>query len=289
MNTVSIITAFYKGNKFIDRLLSSIQMNYDECKKNGIELESIIVNDSPDCSVNYDKNKYKFKISVICNSKNIGIHGTRINGIFYALGEYIIMLDQDDILTPHAISSQINSLGNCDICVGNGIQVSDVKERIIFKTQKYHRCVKNVDVFLKFGTPIISPGQCLIKKESIPVEWLQNIIHKNGADDEILWILMLLRGYRFCINRADVYHHISTGNNTSDNFEKMADSSLEGITLFDKQGIMTEKQKKDFIRRRTMKKKRYNASKQKKVFVNLRYFDLSLFIMKIKILQMKRK
>lgn len=287
MKTVSVITAFYKGNRYINKLLSSIQMNYEECKKNDIDLESIIVNDSPDCTVDYDQSEYKFNIRIVTNTKNIGIHGTRINGISHALGEYIIMLDQDDVLTPHAIVNQVRALGDKDVCVGNGVRVSDIKSSVIFKNEKYHRCVQKLDVFLRFGTPIISPGQCLIKKAAIPIEWLQNIIHQNGADDELLWILMLLKKKKFCISGEDVYHHISTGNNASDDFGKMADSSLEGIGLLEAQGIITEKQKKHFIRRRMMKKERYRASNFGKVIINLKYFDLSLYVFRIKLLQKK--
>lgn len=52
MKTVSVITAFYYGNKYIDQLLESIQLNYMQCIKDDIQVSSIIVNDSPDCKVN---------------------------------------------------------------------------------------------------------------------------------------------------------------------------------------------------------------------------------------------
>lgn len=287
--TVSIITAFYKGNEYIDKLLSSIQMNYEECKKNDIEIESIIVNDSPDYIIVCDKDNYKFRIQMIQNNENMGIHASRINGISHAKGQYIIMLDQDDVLTPHAIMSQVKAIDGNDVCVGNGLQVSNTKSRMIFKTERYHQCVTKLNVFLKFGTPIISPGQCLIRKDAIPDEWLQNIIHQNGADDEVLWILMHLQDSKFGINRADVYHHIDTGKNASDDFGKMADSSLEGVYLFEKQGKITGNQKKNYINRRMMKKERYGASIFRRVIINAKYGNLSCFVIRMKILQIRGK
>ncbi len=284
---VTVVTAFYKGNQYIQKLLESIEANIESCKKCGIEVESIIVNDSPRYSVDIDDSKYSFSIIILQNSINLGIHASRINGIRAAKGEYIILLDQDDVITPNAILSQCERIKNADVCVGNGYQVEGEKKEPIFRNKKYHSLVKENPVFIKYGTPIISPGQCLIKKESFPQAWLENPLKENGADDEILWIMMHLQGKKFVTNSNDVYHHIATGNNASDNFAKMAQSGLEGVPLLEGAGI-NKKALKQYVRRRLMKVERYNASALKKLWVNIKYMDLSIYVLKIKCLQRRK-
>lgn len=74
---VSVIIPIYKGNGYIESLLNKIEKNYQESQK---EIEVIFVNDYPDEEIIIN-GQYDFKIEVINNKVNQGIHQTRINGL----------------------------------------------------------------------------------------------------------------------------------------------------------------------------------------------------------------
>ena len=57
--------------------------------------------------------------------------------------------------------------------------------------------LNNLTFYLKSHNIIKSPGQCLIKRQCIPVEWQRYIMKTNGADDLFLWILLLEKSYKF--------------------------------------------------------------------------------------------
>ena len=78
---------------------------------------------------------------------------------------------------------------------------------------------------------IVSPGQCLIKKNSIPMEWRRCVMKKNGADDYLLWLLMFNNKMSVSVNDAFVYTHKYTGGNISADLEVMFQSSLELLEL----------------------------------------------------------
>ena len=91
--------------------------------------------------------------------------------------------------------------------------------------------VKHIWFYARFDSRIISPGQCLIKKNAIPQKWTQHILKKNGADDYLLWLMMLSNGKRLAINRKELYIHVDTGENTSASHEVMMASVREMVHL----------------------------------------------------------
>ena len=69
---VSVIVPFYKGNKYIFDLCSSIEknVNYLKEKQSDCLIECIIVNDSPDVNVILPDVDFNFKIQVVYHEKN---------------------------------------------------------------------------------------------------------------------------------------------------------------------------------------------------------------------------
>ena len=83
-------------------------------------------------------------------------------------------------------------------------------------------CKKNaltLNAYIFGHNRIVSPGHCMIKKTSIPIEWKQNIMEVNGSDDLFLWILMFSKGSIFKADSKPVYIHKNTGENLSLCFE----------------------------------------------------------------------
>lgn len=305
---VSIITAFYNGTEYLSGLLQSIQANALKCHEYGISIEHIIVNDSPDCELVIDAAEYDFDVRIHVNEQNRGIHASRIAGFEMAAGEYLIFLDQDDTLEPEAVCSHLDVMvkknaGNNHrkretangvvtgvapaVSVGNGYFVNQKNSRrtAIYKNIWYHSLSNRLHTMIKYGTVIISPGQCMIRKSAVPKVWLANPVRTNGADDELLWLAMLSEGCFFAVNRSYVYNHLETGKNTSDNIGQIAESSLEGMQLLKQCPGFTNNQLKLYSRRRQMKKDRYQKSFGKRVWINVKNPDLSLYIIGVKLLK----
>ena len=75
---ISVITPIYKGQRYINRLISMMYSNYMQFiskKFNDISVEYILVNDSPDKKINMDKHmdifNNKQKSGILVKQKNI--------------------------------------------------------------------------------------------------------------------------------------------------------------------------------------------------------------------------
>lgn len=238
---ISIIIPLYKGNKYISKLM---QMMSDNILFNGLyqkcSLEVIFVNDYPSEEIFVEKTNL-FEVKVIYQKQNMGIHASRIEGIKHAGGKYLIMLDQDDLVESNWLFSQWSEIkrNNAEYCVCNGW--SD-RYKTLWKYDALVNQVNNVDFYLEMGCAIISPGQVIMKKESIPKEWLEHVLKVNGADDFLLWILALKNGKKFIINDNLLYYH--TPDRTQDSITKvmMIESVKEVDTILKKIGILTDRE-----------------------------------------------
>lgn len=198
------------------------------------ELELILVNDSPEESLSMEdiKGTYDFKIQILCNEQNRGIHYSRVHGLKAATGEFVTFLDQDDVIADDFLKSQLEHMGKKDdVIVANGIAEYASYNKRLYRYAFMQLTVKHIWFYTKFDCRIISPGQCLIRKSSIPETWMKNIMTKNGADDYFLWLLMLSQGKRFGINRGLLYTHKYTSVNVSEDKDKMHQSVEEMLSF----------------------------------------------------------
>lgn len=224
---VSVIIPYYYGNKYLLKLLEVVQRNRIALGNKGMDLEVIIVNDSPDEEIVITDALLSNSVTVLCNPINQGIHQSRVNGLNTARGKYILFVDQDDLITDNCLLSQVNAIGSYDFVVGNGYKTDSKDKYQLFKNAKeQRRCIK-LNYYYFYTCPIISPGQVLIKKDSIPVEWKENILKHNGSDDYYLWLLLLEGGAKGTINSESVYVHVYTGTNTSLDANYMRRSTRE--------------------------------------------------------------
>jgi hypothetical protein len=100
--------------------------------------------------------------------------------------------------------------------------------------------------FLKIRNLIPSPGCCLIRRESIPVEWCNTCLAVNGADDWFLWLLMFEDGKEFRVNDGNVYQHNSTEQgNLSFDLDKMHQSCKEMYNYLTLMNKLSEKDRKE--------------------------------------------
>lgn len=280
---ISIIVPFYNGNQYLENLFQCIRSN--ALNTDILDFELILVNDSPDVIVKYDKDWVKgYNLKVINNKKNFGIHKSRINGLKESKGQFIIFLDQDDYLESDAISSQYNKISDSDIVVGNGFDENLYSYGSIYRSFRQQMLVKKSIFYYAIGSMIVSPGQCLIRKTAIPETWCNTILNENGADDLLLWLLMLKEDLKWEINFTQVYYHIDTGENLSRDNRKMNESSLVVLTLLKKYGLISNKSEYLFKRRLSMKRLYFGKNKFMKLLAFLSYPDISSFLLIKKLL-----
>lgn len=201
------------------------------------DVEVIFVNDYPDKNIDINVTwREEYHARIINHAENLGIHGTRVEAIKAAAKEYVVLLDQDDRIAPNYIESQLKCIGRNDAVLCNGYleygQMNVKKKIYSNKFQQEEAPATTFDV-----NKIISPGQVVIKKESIPGIWMENIMRRNGSDDYFLWLAMNDKHCSFAVNEEMLYTHVWTGNNASGNHLEMMASYEEALDILKRNGI----------------------------------------------------
>ena len=268
---ISVITPLYKGEKYIDRLIHMIYKGYIKARESiaDIQVEYILINDSPDTDMNMDghvdkfndmyKNAYlseNFTIIYAVNTFNSGIHKTRARGLDLSHGEYVMFLDQDDLISANAFLKFMQAIKKsmADIVVSDGYRrwksISDgYIYSPLYKRNAALRLAAYENMYL-YGTDMIfSPGQCMIKKTSIPNEWIDNILTDNGCDDCYLWLLMLNNKCSIYTIKDKLYCHIESNTNYSNSYNAMEKSFFAMCDMLDKNKSYN-RQKTAVLRRR---------------------------------------
>lgn len=278
---ISIITPIYKGNKYLSTLLKYIEEAVKTVSDS--QVEWLLVNDFPKERVEIPKSSIKnLNISVINNKKNLGIQRARINGIKNCTGRYVLLLDQDDKISKNALKIHIKNLQSADVSVTNGyVESEDKKLRKIFATKSQIRCTANIKYYFYIGDIIVSPGMVMIRKDRIPEIWFEKTLETNGADDWLLWVLLLAQNRKFEVSYTSTYVHMDTGNNTSKNKAKMWQSTEEALEIF-RSNI------RDYDRLCTIFKRRINLIKgfqlenKNKLNLYLKNIDIAWYVLNYK-------
>lgn len=233
--TISVIVPLYHGKKYINAIIEMMEKNLSTTQLK-YKLELILVNDFPEekiCLSDYVHTE-RLSLVLVCNQQNQGIHYSRVAGLYKASGRYIMFFDQDDRIADNYFESQLRSMRGQDVIVSNGVAQYASYAKLLYRYWFMQWTVKHIWFYAKFDCRIISPGQCLIKKDSIPDIWKDSILVNNGADDYFLWLLMLSGKSKFGINRDRIYTHIYTAENASLDYRKMSRSVNELLEKGDK-------------------------------------------------------
>ncbi len=272
---ISVITPFYKGNNYMSQLFASIRTAALAVPEASIEF--ILVNDSPDCPIVYEEDWVRgFALHIICNDANCGIHGSRVNGLHQAQGEFIWFLDQDDLLAEDAFASMLALRDDADVIVANGYFQTPKGSVPIYATPQRHRAAIVEEFYYRVCNQITSPGHCLIRSSAIPESWCQHIMGRNGSDDLLLWLVLFHENLRWKINPAMLYTHVDTGINLSADISKMVDSSMEVLNILKKLEIINKKQTRQFLRSRRMAAAVSGTGIKGKFLASMRYPDVAL-------------
>lgn len=232
---VSIIVPLYHGEQYIPRLIEMTEA-CQNILEDSVKLELVLSNDNPEKDIEENIFCDNIEILVLNTKINRGIQGARIRGLEAGNGEYVIFLDQDDILYPNYIRSQLLHIGEADAivcrCIHEGRQFYNADMRFEETVTKEHMITK--------GNPIISAGQVLLRKASIPEIWLNNIMKVNGADDYLLWLCMIARDAVFALNQDILFEHTVNGKNLSLDYKRMILSMEEMYNILSENRVFDE-------------------------------------------------
>lgn len=237
---ISIVIPLYRGKRYCRQLLDLIGRNYmfrdlnQECA-----LEVIFVNDYPQESIDLDGISTLFETRLLTHEHNKGIHAARVTGIENARGTYIILFDQDDLARDNWIYSQWHKIKETQqpACVCNGWME---RFRILGDFRTLERNTSSLELLIRSGNPIMSPGQVIMRKDCIPQEWLNHIQQINGADDFLLWVMMLKKGYKLGINDECLYYHTSARSEDSVSESNMIQSLRETLRILSDTAILNK-------------------------------------------------
>ena len=287
---LSVITPLYNGKRYVNDLILMISQaaEYARVHRTGhIEVEYILVNDSPWEQLEEDGILKKAKnsginIIYICNDSNSGIHKSRVNGVRSASGEYIMFLDQDDEIPRNSLASLMSGIQESknDVIVGNGYRkYPDGRLVPLYESKIAIQLAKRENAYIRGTDMIFSPGQCLIKRKSIPAEWMSDILEINGCDDFYLWLIMLDKGCSIKGVWENVYYHVESQENYSNSSEDMNESYMNMCSHLERLDNYPDKKVRILRRRQNLKrmlKSDNSMKKQAKIALIMKNIDVIL-------------
>lgn len=249
---ISIVIPIYKGSGYIPYWIDKVSKNASYLSELNLKCELILANDFPEEPlIATDYTTDGFHLEVLNSGKNQGIHGARVYGLEHAQGEWIVFLDQDDWITDDYLVKQKMCIEDADAVVCNGYSQFFCNPicTYIYADEEEQKNVMDLSYYISTGNPIYSPGQVMIKKNAIPNLWCQNRIKENGADDYLLWMLMLREEKKFTLNEKKIYTHVDHGSNASNDLMSMVNSIDAVKELLVKHNLLNHTEK-DMIEKR---------------------------------------
>ncbi len=232
---ISVVVPIFHGKQYIKDLIAQIEEGRKKLSFNE-KIELIFVNDDPAEPIFIEDTSELVDITVLPTDCNRGIHGARVRGLENSTGKYVLFLDQDDRIHPDYFYSQLHCIKNNDAVVCQVIH----EKKLFYNTMTPFHKIMSKEFMFENGSPIISPGQVLLRRESIPVLWKTHIIGHNGADDFFLWLCMLAEGKIFALNEDVLFEHTVRHDNASLNSYNMMRSEEEVVHALQENLIFPE-------------------------------------------------
>ena len=234
MEMISVIVPVYYGKRYLPVMIETVEKCAEKVKQDW-KVELVLSNDAPSDPLEEYVSEI-IDIVVINTEVNRGIQGARVKGLESARGIYVLFLDQDDYIAEDFFVSQLKYISGYDASVCNVIQ----RRNLLYSSTSINKNIVYNNNILD-GNEIVSPGQVLIKKESISDVWKENILEHNGADDWLLWICMQGEGKRFVLNPEALYEHIEHGMNAAGNIVEMNRSIEDVYCIVEKSRLFDER------------------------------------------------
>jgi glycosyltransferase involved in cell wall biosynthesis len=227
---ISVIISAYNNDKYIEEAIESI------LKQSYSNFELIIINDGS--TDNTSKIIHKLanldNRIIVIDIDNIGISKARNKGLELAKGEYIAIMDSDDVALPNRLEKQLNFLikNNLDFCGSNIKTFGKTKYQI----WKYPISEIDIKYLMLLDTTFAHPS-VLIKSDLLK-KYKYNTQYQAAEDYEI-WVRLINDGF-MCSNVNEVLlnyriHEKQTvtvkSNYKDDNFNKSNSLYIDNFEL----------------------------------------------------------
>lgn len=210
---ISLIMPVYNAAKYVSEAIESIlNQTYKD-------FELIIIDDcSTDNSMQIVSSYKDDRIKIIHNERNAGIAQSRNNGLKVAKGEYIALMDDDDISLPQRFEKQMNFLdSNPDFdFVGGRYQIIDKKGEV---TSESGKALHN-PLYIKasfFFRNIISNGEMMFRRSIISQYNIRYADNQLGMEDFRFWIECSKIGKFYMLDQVFLQHRIHDTSETHRN------------------------------------------------------------------------
>lgn len=168
MAIVSVIITNYNYENYLASAIKSATVACDNAK---VVHEVVTVTDNPEspCNIGYK------------NEKNMGVSYSRNRGIKNSTGDYIVILDGDDMLTPESITEQLK--------VFEANPKADMVHGRVYRFEgdaTYEQCISNRGKYPKHPSLITCQGM-MVKREVFEKFGLYYEGLRSAEDKEMLY------------------------------------------------------------------------------------------------------
>ena len=181
-NLVSVVMPNYNGHRFVEQAIDSV------LRQTYKDFELIIVDDcSKDNSLQLIRQKAKSddRIRIIALEKNLGVANARNVGIAKAKGEYIALLDNDDLWVEDKLERQLSIAKNgADIVYCSYDFIDEYNNAI----KKPFIVPKQTDFSKMLASSVISCSTCFIKTKLMQAHPFNPEFYH---EDYVLWMELL--------------------------------------------------------------------------------------------------
>ncbi len=217
-SVVSVVIPIYNGQKYIEETVRSV------INQTYADLEVIcIIDGTKDASESMIDKMNDPRIRIL-EQENRGATYTRNRGLSLATGEFILFLDQDDVIEPDFIESAVREIvrtGSTGVAV-NGYRI-DAAGRVIRRIYRINKPKLTLKSLLK-GNQLCTSSQVLLKRETLAAIGGFDV-SADQADDWDMWIRHARSGKLVFLDRYLLKYRLHDANQ-SRNVEKMLKSEL---------------------------------------------------------------
>jgi len=210
---VSVVIPIFNGERFIASTIESVS---SQSYKN---VEIIVVNDGSSDGTEEILKRYQDKITLLFQ-KNAGQSSARNYGIKKAKGQFIALLDADDLFVSNKLEKQMDLVWkyNLEMCCSEFETIDENNAFIRNVSVPAFDMNQAMDKFLEGN--FICTSTMIFKKDLF--DKLEGFdVNIQGTEDGDLWFRMLATGARLgCVRENLLKYRIHSGN-YSGNFSKM--------------------------------------------------------------------
>jgi len=247
MNSLSIISTYYKGENFIFNCIDSLVNSYERSKKK-MNYEIVLIIDSIDDSdhiFNLLSGKYtSIPIRIIKNVKNIGVSASRNVGLDLIKYDFYTIIDQDDYVTQEYFSALEQELDeNYAVHMING-SILNITENISVPIYYFTPDFDFNNLILK-NTVIYTPALLIFNKKFVPSKelFIDASEKYKGCDDWAAYLNILvdfeLNVKMKFINKL-LFVYCMHAENFSNNKGTMINSSIAVLNYLNKKNNLKE-------------------------------------------------